>query len=415
MTADAIAAVMYLPYLLVAVVFVNRYLVGAFVRIGRAQRVEPAEWPGVTVAIPCFNEGEAIYETIRSLACMDYPQDRLVIHVIDDASGADTRRSLERAAAETPNLIVTLRKTNRGKRLNLVTAVREAKSEFILSVDSDVITERDTLKELVRHMIPGVAAVGGVVRVVNPDVNLLTRIQEIRFYVTYELLKGLENWFGRVMCLSGCLTLYRRHVLLEVEEDLIGRNFLGYDVKYGEDRYLTRKIVEHGYKTRLCQTAICYTKVPETFNTWFSQQLRWRRSNIADFLGGLWNAHRLPLPVALQYTSLGALMFVFPFIILHRALVGEIVLPLVVHGIVGTLLASLYVGRCMMGGNGLHNSNPLPFLALPILLMINYLMLTPLALLTLVTVDWETRSAEPNRHVNAPFVPPRGGAREDKL
>jgi hypothetical protein len=34
---------------------------------------------------------------------------------------------------------------------------------------------------------------------------------------------------------------------------------------------------------------------------------------------------------------------------------------------------------------------------MPILFMVNYLMVTPLALLTLVTVNWETRSAEPSR------------------
>jgi cellulose synthase/poly-beta-1,6-N-acetylglucosamine synthase-like glycosyltransferase len=168
-------------------------------------------------------------------------------------------------------------------------------------------------------------------------------------------------------------------------------------VKYGEDRYLTRKIVERGHRTRLCQTAICYTKVPETFDTWFRQQLRWRRSNIVDFLGGWWNAHRLPLPVALHYTSLGTLLILYPLTILHHALSGEIVLPLAAHGVVAALLASLYVGRSVMGGKGLHNSDPLPFLAMPILFMVNYLMVTPLALLTLVTVNWETRSAEPSR------------------
>ena len=72
-------------------------------------------------------------------------------------------------------------------------------------------------------------------------------------------------------------------------------------------------------------------------------------------------------------------------------------LTLAAHGVVAALLASLYVGRSVMGGKGLQNSDPLPFLAMPILFMVNYLMITPLALLTLVTINWETRSAEPSR------------------
>jgi len=395
MTGDATAALMQLPYLFGTLVFANRYLFGAFVRLGKAPQTTLTDWPSVTVTIPCFNEGDTIYKTVRSLACMDYPQDRLTIHVIDDASGADTCAALRRAQHETGNLIVTYQATNQGKRLNLIEAVRAAESDFILSVDSDVIVEPDTLKQLLRHMTPDVAAVGGVVRVINPNVNFLTRMQEIKYYVGYELLKGLENRLGHVMCLSGCLTLFRRHVLLEVEEDLIERNFLGYDIKYGEDRFLTRKIVEHGYQTRLCQTAICYTKVPNTFNTWFRQQLRWRRSNIVDFLGGYWNAHRLPLPVALHYTLLGALLILYPLVILYHVLSGEVVALLVAHGILGTLLASLYMVRSLLGGKGLQNTNPLPFLAMPILFMVSYLMLTPLAVLTLVTVAWETRAVEP--------------------
>lgn len=395
MTANIVAALVQLPYLLAALVFVNRYLIGAFVRLGKAPRLEPADWPQVTVTIPCFNEGETIYQTVKSLACMDYPQDRLLIHVIDDASGTETCAALGRAQLETKNLIVTYRHTNQGKRLNLIEAVRQADSEFILSVDSDVIVERDALKELVRSMTVDVAAVGGVVRVINPNVNLLTQVQDIKYYVGYELLKGLENRLRHVMCLSGCLTLFRRHVLVEVEEDLIKRNFLGGTVKYGEDRFLTRKIVERGHQTRLCQAAICYTKVPETFDAWFSQQLRWRRSNMVDFIGGVWNAHRLPLPVAIHYTSLGALLVLYPLTVLHHVLTGEVVFLLVAHGIVGTLLASLYSARSMMGDKGLQASNPLPFLGMPVLFMVNYLMLTPLALLTLITGSWETRSAEP--------------------
>jgi hypothetical protein len=60
-TADFIAVLVHLPYLLILLVFVNRYLVGAFVRISSVRRIEPAEWPSVTVTIPCFNEGATIY------------------------------------------------------------------------------------------------------------------------------------------------------------------------------------------------------------------------------------------------------------------------------------------------------------------------------------------------------------------
>ena len=66
------------------------------------------------------------------------------------------------------------------------------------------------------------------------------------------------------MCLSGCLTAYRRHVLIELEPILENRNILGVPIKYGEDRFLTHQIVKAGYRTRMTMDAICFTKAPTT-------------------------------------------------------------------------------------------------------------------------------------------------------
>ena len=89
------------------------------------------------------------------------------------------------------------------------------------------------------------------------------------------------------MCLSGCLTAYRRHVLIELEPILENRNILGVPIKYGEDRFLTHQIVKRGYQTRMTMDAMCFTKAPTTLRGYFNQQLRWKRSNIVDFIVGI--------------------------------------------------------------------------------------------------------------------------------
>jgi hypothetical protein len=76
---------------------------------------------------------------------------------------------------------------------------------------------------------------------------------------------------------------------------------------------------------------------------------------------------------------------------------GEFLIPLIAHGLIMALLAGFYMGRSIAGGKGLHGIDPLPFLFMPVLFLVNYIMLTPLAMLTLVTVSWETRSAEPKK------------------
>src|SRR5207302_1850714 len=149
-----------------------------------------------------------------------------------------------------------------------------------------------------------------------------TRMQAIKYFFGYEYLKNIERAFQCVMCLSGCLTAYRRDVLIELEPVLENRNVLGVPIRYGEDRFLTRQIIKAGYRTTLTLDAACYTVAPATLSGYFAQQLRWRRSNFIDFLGGLSHAWRLPPPVALHYLSLGALLFSYPIVVLQNVLAG---------------------------------------------------------------------------------------------
>ena len=111
-------------------------------------------------------------------------------------------------------------------------------------------------------------------------------MQVTKYWYSYFFMKNLEWGFRRIMCLSGCLTAYRRSVLIELEPLLEDRSVLGVPIKYGEDRFLTRQIVKAGYLTTMTLDARCCTFVPNTLSGYFSQQLRWRRSNIVDYAGG---------------------------------------------------------------------------------------------------------------------------------
>ena len=45
-----------------------------------------ADWPGVTVIVPCWNEERTVVKTVESLLALDYPKDKLFIKVVDDGS-----------------------------------------------------------------------------------------------------------------------------------------------------------------------------------------------------------------------------------------------------------------------------------------------------------------------------------------
>ncbi len=337
-------------YLLILVVFFNRYILGLYLKKVRRwifdDKVSDYE-PTVTMVTPLFNEGRGILDTIRSLLQQDYPPEKLRVMVGDDCSTDDSYQWALQAQAENPERVRVIRNPyNMGKRLTITQMVRASDSEIIVSVDSDVVVDRQAVRRLVeRFTEPDIAAVGGRVLVSNAHENWLTRMQAVKYHIGYDFLKNLERSFRSVMCLSGCLSAFRRSVLIELEPILKNRTIFGVPITYGEDRFLTRQIVKAGYRTVSTMDALCFTIAPNTISKYFSQQLRWRRSNIVDFIGGISHAWRLHPLICVHYLSMGAVLLSYPLMVVEK-LINESFWELgVFHVLVLGGIASVYTVR----------------------------------------------------------------------
>ncbi|MBX3187547.1 MAG: glycosyltransferase [Labilithrix sp.] len=381
-------------YLLFFVVFVNRYVVGLLVKSYEGLRDEETidtYEPTVTVVVPLFNEGKQIYDTIQSLLALEYPEDKLSVIVVDDCSTDDSWQWARKAAAESPRVTAIQNPRNMGKRRGINHAVRKAQSEIIVSVDSDVIVDKRAVRELVRRFTSeNVAAVGGRVHVLNANENWLTRMQAIKYWFGYEYLKNLEKAFKSVMCLSGCLTAYRRHVLIELEPILENRRLFGVEIKYGEDRFLTRQIIKAGYQTVGTLAAVCWTVAPKTLGGYFNQQLRWRRSNVIDLLGGVTHAYKLHPVIAIHYLGLFAVLFSYPMVVFHAIVRGVFWQGATFHGLVLAFLGAVYAFQTRDYPKE-AKVHPLWFAAMTVVMPVTYLICTPLAIFTLDSSSWETR------------------------
>jgi N-acetylglucosaminyltransferase len=401
-------------YLFIFIVFLNRYVFGFYLTVIRRKTIdETIEGfePTVTVVVPLFNEGRSIYDTIMALVALEYPAEKLSITIVDDCSTDDSYTWACRAADECnakggPAVRVLRNPTNMGKRKGINYAVREATAEIIVSVDSDVIIYPTALKELVARFVDDkIAAVGGRVHVSNPNENWLTRLQTIKYYFGQEHLKNLERGLRSVMCLSGCLTAYRRTVLMELEPILENRNLLGVPIKYGEDRFLTHQIVKHGYRTVMTMKAMCFTKAAPTLKGYFNQQLRWKRSNIVDFVVGVGHAWTLHPLLCLQYLSMLLLLLVYPFVIISHVTRGDFFDLAMFHLAVISMFSLVYYFapsvRALPPWLRVH---PIAFMPMAVLMPVAYLLLTPLGLFTLDSSSWETRghagSPTGNEHID---------------
>lgn len=240
--------------------------------------------PTVSVVMSCFNEGEAVYNTIKSMRHSDYPIEKLSIYIFDDCSHDDSFVWIQKAAQDFPNVFAHKNKQNQGKAHSVLDAVEMSTGEVIVSVDSDCIFEPNAIQELVACFTePKIAAVGGRVGVSNSNYNWLTRFQTLTYAVSFLVIKSSENIFRKIQCLSGPLVAIRRECFDEIKEKIASRSFLGIKITNGEDRALTQMLLMQGYNTYLNLDSKCYTNVPVTIAQYSKQQLRWRRSATGQF------------------------------------------------------------------------------------------------------------------------------------
>ncbi len=383
--------------LLALVQLVNRYL-GTVMRTARppVEATVDDYLPTVTVVVPLFNEGAAIADTLRSVLASSYPRDRLRVVCVDDRSADDSHQHACAVARHDDRLTVLRNPHNVGKRASINQVVRLSDSEIIVSIDSDVIVDPEAIRQLVRRFTgPTVAAVGGWVDVRNKHDNWLTRMQVMKYWYAYYVSKNVERTYRHVMSVSGCLAAYRRSVLVELLPVLDDRAILGVPIKYGEDRYLTRQIVKAGYHTTTTLDARCRTLVPATLSAYFSQQLRWRRAVIVDYVAGCSHVWKLTPLVAISYFAAALVLVLYP-IGLFRALAADrLVQVVLVHlGFLG--LYGLYYRWRVRAWPAHERVGALAYLPHALVMPITSGLFVPLALFTLDSSSWETRGHDPD-------------------
>ena len=284
--------------------------------------------PEVNAIITSWNESKKVYLTVKSLVKGDYPKDKLKITVVDDGSTDDTSYWLSKASKEFGCKVITL-EDNRGKRNAIHTAVKECNSEITILIDSDVEVAKDGISEILRGFSNDkIAIVCGNTGVGNADTNLLTRMQEFYYYLSYGLFKSAESYFRTVVCCTGSFSAYRSEVLKGVaDEEWANQKFLGKVRTYGDDRSLTRLVLAKGYDTVYQPFANALTIVPDSMSSFINQQSRWRKGYLFEAIMASSHMWRRPIGAAvLFYLSLlmlvmGPLVMIY-FLVLSTLLVG---------------------------------------------------------------------------------------------
>ena len=285
---------LYLYSLIAATFLLSRYVFGLFYR---NVPINPHYEPGVTIIIQAFNEEQWIHRTITTCVDQDYPIDKLEIIVVDDCSTDETFRNAQLTIQElardgerfqiAERLQLIRLAQNSGKREALVAGVEKAKHELIVFVDSDSFLEPNAIRNIVQpFQDPKMGGVSGRTEVENKYTNTMTKLQTVRYYIAFRIMKAAESYFDVVTCLSGPLSCYRKDLIEKHQEAWLKQQFLGHPATFGDDRSMTNYILKT-HRTAYQDAAICSTIVPSQFNVFLKQQMRWKRSWLRESLRAL--------------------------------------------------------------------------------------------------------------------------------
>lgn len=233
--------------------------------------------PKISCIITCYSEGRDVLQTLETLCEQVYPGHIELIPVVDGATqNQDTLNAIRSFKLDRnlyPNRsLKIIPKWQRGGRVSSLNAgLQAASGEIVMNADGDTSFDNGTVSALVRHFEdPNVPAVSGSLRVRNAKRSLVTRIQELEYFMSIHTSKvGLSEW-NLVNNISGAFGAFRKDFL---------RHIGGWDTHTAEDLDLTLRIKSyfgrHPYRIPFEPQAIGHTEAPVTLLEFLMQRLRW--------------------------------------------------------------------------------------------------------------------------------------------
>jgi hyaluronan synthase/N-acetylglucosaminyltransferase len=349
-------------------------------------------FPTVSVVVPSFNEDpELLDKCLKSILDQKY-EHKIETFVIDDGSSNLSELKSVYDKYSKAGMHIILNDQNIGKRASQKKAFDLAKTEIVVTVDSDTVIESQYgVMYIVRQFKnEKVGAVTGDVKVINKNDNLLTRLISYRYWTAFHQERAAQSLFSVLMCCSGPFSAYRKSVLDIIKNDYVNQDFLGKKCTYGDDRHLTNLVLEEGHLVQFDNKAIAFTNVPDTLGKYIKQQIRWNKSFYREILWTFKFAHKRHAYMAYDLI----LQSVLPFLlVIALAAMAYQSIFVDIHNFYKYILILIGIAT-LRALYGIFRTRDLGFLLFIVYGFIHILFLIPVrfyALGTLRSTKWGTR------------------------
>ena len=247
---------------------------------------DPDKVPQVTVQLPLYNEYYVVERLLKSVAALDYPQEKLQIQVLDDStddSFAFTAEQVKKLRAEGHNIQHRHRSDRKGYKAGaLKEGLEEASGEYIAIFDADFLPGKDFLKKTIpTFQNPKVGVVQTRWGHLNRDYSILTKIQAFALDAHFTFEQAGRNAGGHFINFNGTAGVWRKACILDAG------NWQGDTLT--EDLDLSYRAQLKGWKFQYLGNVETPAELPVALSAAKTQQFRWNKGGAENFRKMKWN------------------------------------------------------------------------------------------------------------------------------
>ncbi|MEK6615756.1 MAG: glycosyltransferase [Bacteroidota bacterium] len=223
------------------------------------------ELPAVSILVPAYNEEQVITEKIESIINSDYAHDKIEILIGSDASTDKTNELVDSLNKKYGNVHLVNFPSRSGK-IKIINHLKSlAKHDILILTDANVMFNRNTIFELVKHFSnPEIALVDS--NMINTGLQKKGISKAENTYIRGEA--GIKNDEGKIFGMmmgpfGGCYAV-RKNFYSTIPENILVM----------DDFYINMKVLEHGGKSISETKAEVYEKIPDDWKVEFKRKVR---------------------------------------------------------------------------------------------------------------------------------------------
>ncbi len=225
----------------------------------------PETYPSVTVIVPCFNEGETVVATVKSILNLSYPKGKLFVTIVDDGSTDNTWKVINKFKAHPQ--VRLLRKKNEGSKHTAVNlALEGVTTDLVGCLDADSFVTPEALRKIVPYFDDQtVMAVTPSIKIHEPK-GILQYIQKTEYSWSIFLRRMLSS-LGALYVTPGPFSIFRTRVFRELG------NYR--HAHFTEDMEMAMRMQQNHYRIVNSHGAHVYTVAPSKLKALVKQRVRW--------------------------------------------------------------------------------------------------------------------------------------------